>query len=135
MFDLYKRKYIWHPTVKDMISVLEEQNPEALVAMEGLNEFYIHIFDDDSLVALDTSALSDDYESLFEEKKEPFPKTYERKSCLDPYDYKDIMSRKECMDLLYNVVDNVSEQFLLSHGFTKEQIDRIKGEYDGRREE
>ena len=62
MFDLYKRKYIWHPTVKDMISVLEEQNPEALVAMEGLNEFYIHVSDDNSLVALDTSALSDDYE-------------------------------------------------------------------------
>lgn len=128
MFDLYKRKYIWHPTVKDMISVLEEQNPEALVAMEGLNEFYIHIFDDESLVALDTSALSDDYESLFESKGEQFPEDYERKSCLDHYDYKDTMSRKECMDLLHKVVDNVSDQFLLSHGFTQDQIDRIKGE-------
>ena len=128
MFDLYKRKYIWKPTVKDMISVLEEENPEALVAIEGLNEFYIHVFDDDSLVGIDTSALTEDYIDLFENNKKPFPYEYEEKNCINPYDYKDTMSRKECMELLHKVVDNVSEQFLLSHGFTQDQINRIKGE-------
>ena len=42
MYDLSQRKYIFQPKVKDLIAVLEGENPEAILTVDGLDEFFIH---------------------------------------------------------------------------------------------
>ncbi len=120
MFDITQRKYIYKPTVKDLISILEGENLDAVVTIDGLDEFYIHCTEDGHHLGIDVDNLDYEYCEYYDNVEdynstEPFKIEYE-------------ISRVECLDLLSKVVNSVSEPFLLSHGFTKEQIKIIKGE-------
>lgn len=125
MFDISKRKYIFQPTVKDLISILEGENPDAIVTVDGLDEFFIHCTEDEHHLGIDVGDLDMDYTMDFENKGLGYPEEYyDRK----PFRVTNNMTRMECFDLLGKVVDNVSESFLIEHGFTKDQIKEIKGE-------
>ena len=124
MFDISKRKYISQPTVRDLISILEGENLDAIVTVDGLDEFYIHCTEDGHHLGIDLSDLDEDYTADFESKGLEYPEEYyERK----PFKISNGMSRMDCFDLLSKVVDSVSEPFLLEHGFTKDQINEIRG--------
>ena len=69
--------------------------------------------------------LDEDYTADFESKGLEYPEEYYDRT---PFKVDNGMSRMECYDLLSRVVDNVSEPFLIEHGFTKNQIKDIKGE-------
>lgn len=125
MFDISKRKYISQPTVRDLISILEGENLDAIVTVDGLDEFYIHCTEDGHHLGIDLSDLDEDYAADFESKGLEYPEEYYDRT---PFKVDNGMSRMECYDLLSRVVDNVSEPFLIEHGFTKNQIKEIKGE-------
>ena len=127
MFDLSKRKYIPQPTVKDLVAVLEGENPDAILTVDGLDEFCIHVTEDNHHVGIDLSDLEGNYREDYEEKNIPFPEDLNQDT-QKPFKVEHEISRIECIELLQNIVDNVSHQFLLSHGFTQKQIDAIKGE-------
>ena len=127
MFDLSKRKYIENIKVKDLISILEGENQEAILTVDALEEFYIHVTEDNNHVALDLSSLEDYYREDYKKNNIAFPEDL-NKSTEEPFKVGSEMPRMECLILLQSIVDNVSHQFLLSHGFTQEQIDAIKGE-------
>lgn len=121
MFDLYKRKYIQQPTVRDLIAILEGENLDAIVTIDGLDEFYIHVTEDNHHLGIDVDNLEYEYCEKYSDEEinnvdnKPFKIEYG-------------MPRIELYDLLFKIVDNVSEPFLIKHGFTQEQIKELKGE-------
>ena len=121
MFDLSKRKYIHQPTVRDLIAILEGENLDAIVTIDGLDEFYIHVTEDDHHLGIDVDNLEYEYSEKYSD--EEINNVYNK-----PFKVDYGMSRIELYDLLFKIVDNVSEPFLLKHGFTQEQIKDIKGE-------
>lgn len=129
MFDLSKRIYIKNPKVKDLIAALECVNPDSILTVDALDEFYIHITEDNNHVAIDLSDLGEEYYNYYKSNNKKFPKKLD-KDTRKPFVKDDnILDKSECMELLQLVVDNVSNQFLLNHGFTQKEIDFIKGEY------
>ena len=122
MFDLSARKYIHQPTVKDLIAILEGENQDAVVTVDGLDEFFIHITEDCHHLGIDVDSLDYEYSEKYTEKE------LQDNEINKPFKIDRGMSRMECLDLLSKIVDNVSEPFLIKHGFTEEQIKEIKGE-------
>ena len=127
MFDLSRRKHLYQVKVQDLINILENY-PNSIITIDGLDEFYIHITEDDNHVGIDVDGLYDIYEDVYNKKglefdEDLYDKTDEiYKINKDKFD----LSKSECISLLKSVVDNVSGQFLLNHGFTEEQINYIR---------
>lgn len=120
MFDLSKRKYVNKPKVKDLIAILEGENLEATLTIDGLDEFFIHVTEDENHLGIDVDSL--DYEYSEKYPDEELSDDYE------PFVIEYGMSRLDCLDLLSKVVDNVEESTLLEYGFKEDQIKEIKGE-------
>ena len=123
MFDLSKRRYMKNPKVKDLISLLETYDPDSDVVVDGLDEFFIHCAEDNKFISIDLSDFNEDYYNYYKSINKKFPKKLD-KDTRKPF----IIKYLDKSRLLKLVVDNVSHQFLLGHGFTQEEIDRIKGE-------
>jgi hypothetical protein len=127
MFDLEKRKYIFQPKVKDLLSILEGENPEAMLTVDGLNEFYIHVTEDNNHVGIDLSDLESDYVDDYESKNLEYPEELSA-ATLEQFNMDYGLTRLECINLLTLVSDNISEDELLKYGFNEAQIKFIKGE-------
>lgn len=125
MFDLSRRKHLYQVKVQDLINILENY-PNSIITIDGLDEFYIHITEDDNHVGIDVDGLYDIYEDVYNKKGLEFDEDLYDKT--DEYynSDKNNLSKNECISLLKSVVDNVSSQFLLNHGFTEEQINYIR---------
>ena len=61
MLDITKRKNIMGVTVRGMIELLSEFNPDAQFQCCGDSYMYIHAEEDGSTVAVDNSSLEDEY--------------------------------------------------------------------------
>ena len=127
MFDLSKRKYVYQPKVKDLISILENENPDAIITIDALDEFFIHVTEDDHHVGIDLSELEKNYREDYKNKNTTYPEKLNRDT-LKPFKISQDISKSECLELLTLIINNVSHQFLLNHGFTQKQIDLLKGD-------
>jgi hypothetical protein len=127
MFNLSQRKYIFRPKVKDLIAILEGENPEAALTVDGLDEFYIHVAEDTGAIGIDLSDLESDYAYYYEQNNLEYPEEISNNT-LKQFKIDYGFSRIECLQLLEKIVDNISQDELLKYGFTEEQIKFIKGE-------
>ena len=127
MFYLSNRKYIKQPTVRDLIAILEGENLDAIVTVDGLDEFYIHSTEDQHHLGIDLDALDAEYIDYYEKEGKKPPKEL-IDNIAKPFTIDYGMSKMDCFDLLTKVVDNVEESVLLEYGFTTDQIKEIKGE-------
>ena len=127
MFDLSQRKYIFQPKVKDLIAVLEGENPEAIITVDGLDEFFIHVTEDMDVVGIDLSDLETDYVHYHERNDLKYPEDIS-KDTLKQFKIDYGLPRLDCLKLLEIIVDNVPKDTLLTYGFTEDQIKFIKGE-------
>lgn len=127
MFDLHKRKYIFQPKVKDLIAILEGENPEATITVDGLDEFYIHVTEDNNHIGIDLSDLESDYVNDYELKNISYPEDISENTLKEfKVDYG--LTRWECLNLLNLITDNISNTDLIKYGFNEDQIKFIKGE-------
>ena len=67
MFDLSRRKHLNQVKVQDLINILENY-PNSIITIDGLDEFYIHITEDDNHVGIDVDGLYDIYEDVYNKK-------------------------------------------------------------------
>lgn len=125
MFDINKRKRIDTPKVKDLISVLDTLNPEGNIIVDGLDSFFIHISEDDNLVSLDLSDMDAEYEEDFKLKNKKFKRKYWAEY-LEPEKYNNHLSRKRCLELLKLIKDKLEPEYLISLGFTEEELNYIE---------
>ena len=127
MYDLSQRKYIFQPKVKDLIAVLEGENPEAILTVDGLDEFYIHTTEDNDIVTIDLSDLESDYIHDYEMNDKEYPEDLSMDT-LKQFKINYGIPRTECLSLLGKIADNIPYEDLIKYGFTEEQIKFIKGE-------
>ena len=127
MYDLSQRKYIFQPKVKDLIAVLEGENPEAILTVDGLDEFFIHTTEDMDVVTIDLTDLESDYIHDYERNDKEYPKNISEET-LKRFKIDYGISRIECLRLLGIIADNLSNDDLIKYGFTEEQIKFIRGE-------
>lgn len=128
MFDLNQRKFISKPKVKDLLAVLEGENPEAILTVDGLDEFYIHVTEDNNHVGIDMCSLEEDYVSDYENKNIEFPVDISEDTQKE-FKIEYGLSRLDCLDLLNKVIKDIPEKCLTNkYQFNQEQIRWIKGD-------
>ena len=128
MFDINKRKRLDSPKVKDLIYVLEKENPESNIIVDGLEEFFIHVTEDNSHLGIDISDLDEYYKDDFLSKKKKFKRRYWGEYLKPEVFDNKFISRKRCLKLLSLLVNRLEPEYLMALGFTKDEIEYIKKE-------
>ena len=129
MYDLNRRICLKNVKVKDLIAALELENEDADFICDGLNEMFIHVAGDNSIVSLDISDLEDDYREDYESRDEEFPEEVSNES-LVPQKQEYHIPRIRMMDLLLKMIDtyygkekpDIIRKDLKSLGFKEDEL-------------
>lgn len=126
MFDINKRKRLDSPKIKDLIYVLEKLDPKSNVTIDGLENFFIHVTEDNNHTGIDVSDLDEVYEEEFKSNKKKFKRRYWAEYLKPEKCSEDYISRERCLKLLSLIIDRLEPEYLIALGFTKEEIKYIK---------